>query len=90
MPKSQITSDIGRLGYSLCFMFSTVKDPYGHTMTPGFFSGLVMMFLMRKNVCRHDLMSEWCRYPRSNSTHEDQISEIDVLVRWSLEGIWIG
>ena len=37
-------------------------------------------------------MRGWCRYPRSNSTHEDQISEIDVLVRLNFEDFldWLG
>ena len=39
---------------------------------------------------RHDLMRGWCRYPRSNSTHEDQISEINTLVRLNLNDFWIG
>ena len=35
-------------------------------------------------------MRGWCRYPRSNSTHEGQISEIDILVRLNLNDFWIG
>ena len=44
----------------------------------------------KKNVSRHDFIAGWCRQSGSNSIRNDQISEIDMLVRLSLEGFWIG
>ena len=41
-------------------------------------------------MCGNVSMRGWCRYPRSNSTHEGQISEIDMLVRLDSEGFEIG
>ena len=62
-------------------------------MTPGFFSGLVMMFLMRKKRVpprSYEGMVSISSVKQHPVTHEDQISEIDVLVRLGLEDFWIG